>query len=139
MPLLDEMLSRAVWTASENWEPSVRTPVSVEAINNAFQRLADGIREYLRGEQPVLEGLEAAVPWRRLLEALHSGFLQVLQTDMTMLSGLPADYPDKTEQTSWWKSHTTCALRSVPFCFSPSDSIRGRAARSTQSRSGSSA
>jgi signal transduction histidine kinase len=82
VPLICEMLARAAWVAGENWEPSVRNPATVEAINAAIQRLADTVRHAIEGQAPSLEGLPATLPWRRLLEALHSGFLQVLQTEI---------------------------------------------------------
>lgn len=82
MPLMEEMLARAIWCAAENWEPSVRTPASVEAINAAIKRLAEAVKTCIKGDVPDLEGLPATLPWRRLHEALHAGFLQVLQTEL---------------------------------------------------------
>lgn len=82
LPYLREILGRAAWCAGENWEPSVRTPASAEAINIAIRRLADAVLICMEGGAPDLEGLPATLPWRRLHEALHSGFLQVIQTDL---------------------------------------------------------
>lgn len=81
-PLMREMLARAAWCAAEDWEPSVRTPASVEAITSAINRLAAAVMERMAGALPDLEGLPATLPWRRLHEALHSAYLQVLQTDL---------------------------------------------------------
>jgi signal transduction histidine kinase len=82
MPLLRETLARAAWCASENWEPSIRTPSTMEAIRTAIQRLADAVLLCVEGRVPGLEGLQATIPWRRLHEALYTGFLEVLQTEL---------------------------------------------------------
>ena len=68
-----EIFARAAWCTGENWEPSVRTPASVEAINIAIRRLAEAVQTSMGGSTPDLEGLPATLPWRRLHEALHSG------------------------------------------------------------------
>ena len=79
---LREVFARAAWCTGENWEPSVRTPASVDAINVAIRRLAEAVQTCMGGGTPDLEGLPATLPWRRLHEALHSGFLQVLHTEL---------------------------------------------------------
>lgn len=77
-----ETLARAEWCAVENWESSVRTPASLEAITGAMRELADAVVSAFEGRGGDLVKLSAALPWMRLLQALRTNFSEALQTEL---------------------------------------------------------